>query len=145
MLYYTIRKSNRQGVPNCVERLPSQFTSARNKSIKILKFESFYGLLDMTPAEMLVNMNQDCEKPNCDECPPNLIIRSDCTEMKSNLAVRQNYDNEIICISGNGFCSGLVYDVSKLNLRELTFSFSNPLFPNIYPIYVVIQLLLEFF
>jgi hypothetical protein len=128
-----------------VERLPQQFISAKNKTVKLLKFEAFYGLLDMTPAQLLPEMKTECEKPYCEECPPNLIIRSDCTEMKSNLGVRHNYDNDIICISGNGFCHSLQYDLSNLNLHELKFSFSNPLFPNIYPIYVVIQLLLEFF
>ena len=56
-----------------------------------------------------------------------------------------NFDNDFICLSGRGFCGYLTYDVSNMSLNHLEFKFGNPLFQGVYPIYIVIQLLLEFF
>ena len=73
------------------------------------------------------------------------IIRSDCTELRSNIGTTLNYDNNIICLSGRGFCGYLPYDISNLSLKEINFEFGNPLFPGLFPVYVIIQVLLEFF
>jgi len=122
--YYTISHSNKDGgIPTLLSKLPQAFSQSNLKKITILNFESIY------------------PDPN----NPYNIFRSDCTELHSNIATIMNYDNDFVCLSGRGFCGYLTYDVSNMSLQHLEFKFGNPLFQGRYPIYIVIQLLLEFF
>jgi hypothetical protein len=104
-------------------KLPPMFNLSTNKRITVLNFEAFY-------TDPLSSTN---------------ILRSDCTEMHSNIGLTKNYMNDFICLSGRGFCGYLTYDFESIDLSEINFKFGNPKFPGIYPCYVVIQLLLEFY
>ena len=121
--YYTIQKADWDGISSITPPLPRQFLSSPNRHITVLNFEAFY------------------RDPN----NPSNIIRSDCTEMRSNIGTTLNYDNNIICLSGRGFCGYLPYEITNLRLSEINFEFGNPLFPGLFPVYVIIQLLLEFY
>jgi hypothetical protein len=122
--YYTIREhnANKEMISSSTNSLPQFFKNAKNKSITVLNFEAFY-------------LDQNNE---------NNILRSDCTELHSNLGMKMNHDNNIICLSGRGFCGYLTYDLINLPLNDLRFEYGNPIFPNLHPIYIVIQLLLEY-
>jgi hypothetical protein len=121
--YFTIREYSASKAPisSSIHKLPHFFRNAKNKKVTILNFEAFY------------------PDPN----NPNNLLRSDCTELHCNVGFTMNYDNELICLSGRGFCGYLYYDVSDFTMNELKCEYKNPLFPDIHPIYIVVQLLLE--
>ena len=121
--YYTIAETNTKGIPTLSCDLPSRFVNSPSKHLTVLNFEAFYS------------------DPN----NASNLFRSDCTECHSNIGQSSNYKNEMICLSGRGFCGYLYYDLSSSRIQDLQFKFGNPLFPNVKPIYVVIQLLLEIF
>jgi len=122
--YYTIRVTDDDvggPIQNSTHPLPSDFVVSKNKQITILNFEAFY------------------TDPN----NANNLLRSDCTEMHSTIGVQMNFDNELICLSGRGFCGYLTYDVSRFNMKTITFEYYNKKLAGIFPVYVVIQLFLE--
>ena len=121
--YHTIREADMNGFTELMISIPPEFKYASNKKMTILNFEAFYS----------------------DVNNPNNLQRSDCTELRSNIVI--NHENNIICLSGRGFSGYLYYDLSTINLQnvDLMFEFGNPLFPLLKPVYVVIQLLYEFF
>ena len=121
--YYTISHANKNGIPTFNAKLPQSFTHAGHNKITVLNFEAIYS-----------DPNNSFN-----------IFRSDCTELHSNIAAIMNYDNQFVCLSGRGFCGYLTYDVSNMSINQLEFKFGNPLFQGKYPIYFVIQLLIEFF
>ena len=121
--YYTIQNADKNGFSSISTNFPTEFRTSFNQHITVLNFEAFY------------------PDPN----KPGNIIRSNCTELLSNIGMFTNHDNNIICLSRKGFCGYLYYDVSNLRTQDIRFSFGNPLFENLNPVYVVIQLLLEYF
>jgi hypothetical protein len=130
-MYLTISEVNEEdGIKTLKQVLPNQFQVAKRKTIKILNFQAFY------------RDHKHCVIENsCLDCK--VILRSDSTELKANFASSKNQYNEIVCLSGDGFCQGLEYEIQG-SMRELIFEFGNPLFPNDFPVHIFIQLLLEF-
>ena len=124
--YLTITKTDSDGISVITQHLPQAFLNARKRLLTILNFEAFY-------------INSD---------DPQVMFRSDCTELLSDdIGFRANEYNNIICLSGRGFCGYLYYDMSQSTRTELTIRFNDPN-PNealkLHPNYVCIQLMLEY-
>ena len=122
--YLTIVKTDSDGIGNIEQKLPQSFLNAKKRMLTILNFEAFY----------------------TNDANPQVLLRSDCTEMISrDIGFRANEYNDIICLSGRGFCGYLYYDMTQSTKNELTFELCNPNpDDDTLPTYVCIQLMLEY-